>query len=216
MSASLRALMAASAVVVGGVALIGGAGTAFASQHGGDDHKVSSCHVTGINTNSHNLQSINVASAFKDGHDGHSHKGRTATPPDCTTTPTEAPEVPETAAPTTAAPTTVVEEPEQPEGPATTEPTEPTDPTEPTEPEVTVPTPDTPETEVSTTAAVAETAAAQPSTSAATQATVTGTGRLPETGAGTIGLIAGGAGALVLGLGLVQLTSVRRRAVEAD
>ena len=55
-----------------------------------------------------------------------------------------------------------------------------------------------------------------PSTSVATQATVTGTGRLPETGTGTIGLLAGGAGALVLGLGLVQLTSARRRAVEAD
>ena len=57
-------------------------------------------------------------------------------------------------------------------------------------------------------------AAAQP-TAPGGQSTVTGTGRLPETGAGTIGLIVAGAGALTLGFGLVQLAS-RRRSAQAD
>ena len=126
---------------------------------------------------------------------------------------------PETVAPTTVAPTTVPEVPE-PEGPTTTQPEQPegspstTIPatTESTKPEAvtTVPTSEAPSD--STTVAPER---VEPTSAAAAQATVPGTGRLPETGAGTIGLLAAGAGALTLGFGLVQLSS-RRRSAQAD
>ena len=77
MSAPFRALMATSAVMVGGVALIGGAGTALASAHGNDDHKVSICHVTASDKNPYNLLSVDAASVIKDGHGDHSKNGRT-------------------------------------------------------------------------------------------------------------------------------------------
>ena len=67
-SASLRAAMATTAVVVGVGAMIAGGGSALASQ-GGNDHKVTICHCNGTD---YDATSIDVAAIVKGtGHGGH-------------------------------------------------------------------------------------------------------------------------------------------------
>ena len=68
MSASLRAAMATTAVVVGVGAMIVGGGSALASQ-GGNDHKVTICHCDGTD---YDATSIDKAAIVKGtGHGGH-------------------------------------------------------------------------------------------------------------------------------------------------
>ena len=68
MSASLRAAMATTAVVVGVGAMIAGGGSALASQ-GGNDHKVTICHCDGTD---YDATSVDKAAIVKGtGHGGH-------------------------------------------------------------------------------------------------------------------------------------------------
>ena len=88
------------------------------------------------------------------------------------------------------------------------EPTEPTIPTIPT----TVPEPEEPTIPETT---VPEVTDPQPIPSWRTLATPAVAGTLPATGSGTTALAIAGIGALIAGLGLVQLASNRRQSAQA-
>jgi LPXTG-motif cell wall-anchored protein len=248
MSASLRAAMATTAVVVGVGAMIAGGGSALASNDGGSGHTVTICHAKGNGT--YKAQSLDVASVFSKGHTTHSPGGHSDVIPPFTytdragnelpypgrgnqailgngckvpgttepTIPTTEPTIPttepevvdETEEPTT---TTVPEEIEEPETtvPEVEEP-ETTVP-EVTVPEVTVPEVTVPEIVPEVTDPTVPVAPADPAVVPTAAPAVVGT--LPATGTGTTALAIAGFGALIAGLGLVQLASNRRQSVKA-
>ena len=68
-------MRAAAAVALTVAAVPLAAGTAAASQGGGDDHKVTLCHRTNSENNPYVVITIDKAGVFKTGHDGHDEGG---------------------------------------------------------------------------------------------------------------------------------------------
>ena len=70
-----RLLRAAAALTLAVAAMPLAAGTATASQGGGDEHKVTLCHRTNSENNPYVVITVDKASVFKKGHDSHDEGG---------------------------------------------------------------------------------------------------------------------------------------------